>query len=92
MRNYLLHMMTYEPCKTMQRECDIAIIIFFKTGLTNIMGERNHKSVYEGYTDMYVFCHTRLLVKMQLLVARMCSEYMWSLLTSCRLRVELPDP
>ena len=56
MRNYLLHMMTYEPCKTMQREslvCDIAIIIFFKTGLTNIVGERNHKSVYEGYTDMY---------------------------------------
>ena len=55
MRNYLLHMITFEPCKTKRREslvCNVAII-FFKTGLTNIVGERNRKSVYEGYTDMY---------------------------------------
>ena len=55
MHDYLLRMMTYEPCKTKQRESlvwDVAIV-FFKTGLTNIVGERNNKFVYERYTDMY---------------------------------------
>ena len=53
-----------------------------------MVGRRNRKFVYGGYTDTYSTTLGFWLHEMQLVVARTCSEYTWSLLnklwTACR--------
>ena len=58
-----------------------------------MVGRRNRKFVYGGYTDTYSTTLGFWLHEMQLVVVHTCFEYTWSLLnklwTACRTAVPL---